>query len=88
MRYGHEKADTVMDALRGGIFSGNKGVFVPLYNLGCCVMLRPPTNKKGIITGKGAERRVKEFSCLSEQNKTRKGVLLPYYPSVLSVQTY
>ena len=69
VRYGHEKADTVMDPLRGGIFSGDK-VFVPLYNFGCCVMLWPPRKEKGVITGKGAER--KEFSCLSEQNKTCK----------------
>lgn len=61
---------------QGSFSSGDKGGFVPLYSLGCCVMLRPPRNEKDVITGKGAERRVEEFSCLSEQNKTCKGALL------------
>lgn len=29
VRYGHGKADTIMDILRGGIFSGDKGCLYP-----------------------------------------------------------
>lgn len=86
VRHGHEKADTVMDILRGGIFSGDKRLFVPLYNSGCCVMLWLPRNEKGVITGQGAERRVQEFSCSSEQNKTcKKASFLPKCPEDANV---
>lgn len=35
VRDGHGKAVTATDPLRGGIFSGDRAAFVPLYNLGC-----------------------------------------------------
>ena len=39
-------------------------------------MLWPPRNEEGVITGKSVESRVKEVSCLPEQNKICKGPLL------------
>lgn len=49
-------------------------------------MLWLPRNEKGVITGKGAERRMKEFSCSSEQNKTcKEASFLPKCPEGANV---